>query len=366
MSVNQIPDRRAAPFHFAVFFLRSSSGRSRKDSQVMSFSTRIFSASLLVVGVLVLGGCYPQAKTSSDNLIKGNDLYVQGAMAYQQGDRDRAIAALQTSLQENPNLIMARFLLGTIYRDKGEYAAAADQYKRVVELDPYVAANHYNLGLMYHLLSKLQEAAASYINALNLNSQDLKSNMYLGMVYTALGRADQGLPYVQKAAQLDPRSADAAANLAVVLDTLGDYPAAEAAYRRALELDSGRVETVINLAGCLMAQKRHKEALQLYQQALRTGDSTLLRQRYGAALLEAGNLPDAIKEFNAAIKLNPHNYYAYNGLGDALIAQYRNSAMLDESKRTSAIDAWNKSLGIAADQPRIKALVKEYSQGLFP
>ena len=107
--------------------------------------------------------------------------------------------------------------------------------------------------------------------------------MYLGMAYAALGRPETGLPYVQKAAQLDPRNADAAANLAVLQDTLGDFAAAEVSYRRALELDSKRVETVINLAGCLMSQKRYKEAIGLYQQALRSNDSTLLRQRYGGA-----------------------------------------------------------------------------------
>ncbi len=324
----------------------------------------------LIVPVILAGllaaGCYPQARTSSDNLVKGNDLYVSGALAYQQGDRDRAMAALQSALQENPDLIMARFLLGTIYRDKGEYTAAVEQYRKVVELDPLVAANHYNLALMYHLLSRLKEATASYLDALKLNPQDLKSNMYLGMVYTALGRADLGLPYVQKAVELDPKNADAAANLAVVLDTMGDYPGAELGYRRALELDSGRVETVINLAGCLISQKRYKEAIQLYQQVLRTKDSSLLRQRYGAALVDAGNFDEAIREFNAALKLNPQNFHAYNGLGDAYIGLYRKSATLDESKRSEAVKNWKKSLSISSNQPRISALLKEYSEGLFP
>ena len=40
--------------------------------------------------------------------------------------------------------------------------------------------------------------------------------------------------------------------------------------------------------------------------------------------------------------------------------------MLDETKRSEAVKNWKRSLAIHSDQPKINALVKEYSQGLFP
>ena len=316
-------------------------------------------------------GCidFTHPPNQTQRLTRGNALYVQGALAYQEGSRDRALAALQSSLQVNPDLIMARFLLGNIYKEQGEYAAAAEQYERVVELDPYVAANHYNLGLVNHLLNRLQIAAASYLQALELNPADPRSNMNLGLVYTALGKPEAGLPYVEKAVELDPRSAEAAANLGVVLDARGEYAAAERAYRRAIELDSDRVETAINLAGNLVSQQRYKEAIAVYEQILRTteNDSALLRQRYGYALLQAERPDEAVQQFDLALKMNPQNYQAMNGMGDALLAQYRQSAMLDEMKRTAAVVHWKQSLALNPNQPRVAALVKEYSgTGLFP
>lgn len=318
-----------------------------------------------LLAVAHLGGCAPR-ETATVIQVKGNTSYVQGALAYQEGDADRAIAALQSALQENPDLIMARFLLGTIYKEKGEYGAAADQYKRVVELDPYVYSNHFNLGLMYHLLNQLQQAAASYMEALRLNPQDPRSNMYLALVHTALGRPDVALPYAQRAAELDQRSSEVFANLAVVLDANGDYRGGEQAYRRALELDAARPETIINLAGNLVAQKRYREALSVYEQALRSTESSLLRQRYGAALLAAGRAEDAIREFNRALELNQRNFQAINGLGDAMLSLYRQSAMLDEQKRVKAVEYWKRSLELNAQQPRVAALVREYEgAGLF-
>jgi len=319
---------------------------------------------LLLILVLSLG-CARETATRID--IKGGDQYVRGALAYQEGDRERAVIALQEAIRENPNLIMARFLLGSVYKDKGQYEAAAEQYKKVVDLDPYVYSNHYNLGLVNHLLNRLQEAAASYLQALSLKPDDLKSNMYLGLVYTALGKPDVGLPYARRAAEIDPRSAEAAANLAVVYDALAEYGPAELAYRRAIELDPSRIETVVNLAGNLAAQKRFKEAISVYEQIFKTADSSLLRQRYGYALLQNGQTDEAIRQFNSALKANPRNYQAMNGIGDALLAQYRQSAMLDEKKRTQAINHYRKSLALNGEQPRVAALVREYTNtALFP
>ncbi|MGE5611853.1 MAG: tetratricopeptide repeat protein [Bacillota bacterium] len=317
-----------------------------------------------LAGVLI-GGCAQQ--TTTYPVVKGNDSYVRGALAYQEGDRDRAVEALQAAVQENPDLIMARFLLGTIHKEKGRYEAAVQQFQRVVELDPYTYTNHYNLGLVYHLLDRLQEAATSYLAALKLNPQDMKSNMYLGLVYTALGKPQMGLEYAKKAAEIDPQSGEAHANLAVVLDAVKDYPAAELEYRRAIELDSNRVETLVNLAGNLATQKRFKEAINIYEQVLKNKDSSLLRQRYGYALLGNGQPAEAIRAFQAALKANPRNFQAMNGLGDALLAQYRDSAMLDEPKRAQAMDYLKKSLDINPQQPRIAALIKEYAEGtVFP
>jgi tetratricopeptide (TPR) repeat protein len=319
---------------------------------------------MALLGAMALGGCQSEA---SRRVVRGNQLYVEGALAYQDGNRERAMAALQSAVQENPDHIMARFLMGTIFKEKGEYAAAAEQYKRAAELASSVAGNFYNLGLMYHLLNRLQEAAASYVHAINLNPQDLKSNMYLGLVYTALGKPQIGLPYSQRAVELDPQSGEAIANLGVVLDALADYPGAERAYRRGIELDSDRTETAINLAGNLAAQKRYHEAANVYQEILKKTDSSLLRQRYGHVLFQGGQQDSAVVQFEQALKINARNYQAMNGLGEALIAQYRRSAMLDDTKLNQAVAQWKKSLELNPQQPRIEALLKEYAgSALFP
>ena len=87
-----------------------------------------------------------------------------------------------------------------------------------------------------------------------------------------------------------------------------------------------------------------------------------MRQRYGYALLQKGRLDSAASEFEKSVKMEPKNYMALNGLGDSLIGLYRQGAMLDEAKRTAAIECWKKSLKIKPRQARIAALLAEYSQ----
>lgn len=318
---------------------------------------------ILLCLALAISGCANHNNKSDAVETNATKLYVRGALDYQQHNYDRSMQSLDAALRSDPNLIMARFLMGTIYREKGEYDAAAQQYERVVQLDPYSYTNHYYLGLMNHLLNRLQEAAASYLTAIKLNPNDVKSNMYLALVYTALGKPEVGLPYARKAAELDPKSAEAAANLGVVFDSNGDYASAEAAYRRALEADPNRAETLVNLGGVLMSQKRYKDAVTAYEQALKLQDSSLVRVRYGYALLYSGQIDAATSQFNQALEQNQRNFQALNGLGDAAAAQYKASSLLDEKKRSDAIGFWKKSLDINPEQPRVAAQITEYSKG---
>jgi Tfp pilus assembly protein PilF len=334
-----------------------------KETTPMTFKTDQACWSVVLSAFFLLGGCASQGGKSEPNETNATKLYVRGALDYQQQNYDRSTRSLEAAIHSDPNLIMARFLLGNIYREKGEYESAAQQYQRVVQLDPYTYNNHYNLGLMNHLLNRLQEAAVNYLTAIKLNPNDMKSNMYLGLVHTALGKPEVGLPYARRAVELDPKSAEAAANLAVVLDANGDYSGAETGYRRALELDPSSSETLVNLAGALMQQKRYKDAVTTYEQALKIQDSPLVRVRYGYSLLNSGRTDEAIAQFNNALQQNQKNYQALNGLGDAAAAQYKASSLLDEKKRSEAVGYWKRSLDINPEQPRVAGLVSEYSKG---
>lgn len=312
---------------------------------------------------LAAAGCIPGQQSSLPIVKpKGVDEYVAGVDALDSGDKARAVAALQKAIRQNPDLITPRMMLGGVYRKDGDYKDALDQYENLVRLDPYTASNHYYLGLCYQLVDRLQEAAASYRKALKLNPNDADASSNLGLVYLATGRFEDATANTKRATEIAPKSATAWANYAVALDAAGKYPDAEGAYRRSLELDSSQPVTLLNLATNLVLQNRGGDAVPLFEEGLKQQDSALGRKRYGDALSQVKRYDDAVRQYDAALKLNPRYFPAYNEIGKTFIAMYRAGYELDDSQRQSALAAWKKSLEINPGQADAQALVDQWSK----
>jgi tetratricopeptide (TPR) repeat protein len=313
---------------------------------------------LAAAGVVGIVGC---SSSSSSHAPKGIDRYVKAVQAYQSGDKDRAVQNLIAATRTNPDLIMARLMLGDLYRESGDYNGAVSQYEVLVKLDPYTWSNFYKLGVSYQFLERLREAADSYNRALKLNPDDPNSNMNLGLVYLYLGNADDAVKYTERATLLDPKSAAGYSNLGVALDARGEFARAEAAYRHSLDLDPDNATTLLNLGTNLIAQNKGAEAVDIMERVLKAADTPLHRKRYGDALAKAGRYDDAVHQYEEALKLNPKYYPAMNEIGWAKIAEYKNNLELDEAKRNEALAMWNQSLEINPDQPKITAAKQEWS-----
>jgi tetratricopeptide (TPR) repeat protein len=310
----------------------------------------------------IAGGCASGGNAARDQ--SALNAYVQGVRAYQAGDTDKAVTNLQAAVNKDNDLVMARSMLGDIYRARSSYNAAREQYEAVTRLDPYAYNNYYRLGLVDQLLERLQEAAAAYLKALDLKPDDAPSNMSLGTVYYALNQPQEALKYAERAVKYDPKSAAAWVNFGLVLDANKEYPRAEEAYRKSLDLDSskGNVMTRLYLGENLLAQNKNGEARNALGELVKVDDNPLYRKRLGDAYLAEGNFAEAINQYRAVLKQDPNFYPALNELGATYIADYNKGLGLDDAKRKAALDAWQQSLAINRAQPRIVALVQQYSK----
>jgi tetratricopeptide (TPR) repeat protein len=309
------------------------------------------------------GGCaHRDSAAESAKNSSALDSYVQGVLAYQKGDTTRAMADLTDAVNKKNDLVMARSMLGDLYRSKSDYDAARQQYEAVTRLDPYEYVHHYHLGLVYQFLNRLQEAAASYLAALDLKPTDAASNMSLGTVYFALNDPAKALPYAERAVQFDPKSAAAWVNLGLILDANTQFARAEEAYRKSLDLDSSSAMTRLYLGENLLSQNKPAQARGVFAELVKVEDTPLHRKRLGDAYLAEGNYKDALTQYQAALKLDPVYYPALNEIGVTYASDYDKGLGLDESKRKAALDAWQQSLSINRAQPRITALVQKYSK----
>jgi tetratricopeptide (TPR) repeat protein len=321
-----------------------------------------------MVFAIVCGGCmgrWSRRAEKQNQPPRAVRQYVSAVRAHIDGDDERAIASLEKATAADPDLTMARGMLGDLYRSKGQYDKAVPQYEAMTRLDPYAPANHYKLGIAYQFLRRLEDAAASYLRALKLDPKDANTNMNLGLVYLALGQPEDAVRYTEKATLLDPNSPAGFSNLGVALEASGDYARAETAYRRSLDLDPQNEQTLLNLGLNLIQQNKGADAVSIMERVLKTSDDPVTRKRYGDALARAGRYDEAVKQYQAALEKNPNYYQAMNEIGFVRIAEYRKSLELDDAKRKSALVHWQKSLQINKNQPRIETAIADWGEKML-
>jgi len=203
---------------------------------------------------------------------------------------------LSLSLVTMPQLAVGQtieqlFEQGEAAYKAGHYSQAESIMKRVIQLDPNLAAAYYNLGNALYYQKKLEEAIASYRRAIQLDPNDADAYYHLGNVLYDQKKLEEAIANYRRAIQLDPNDANAYYNLGVALSDQGKLEEAIAAYRKALTLPDtpGPPAT----------------------------DYSLAHNGLGLVFQQQGKLEEAIAEFKQSIALDPNYVPAQNNLKEA-------------------------------------------------
>jgi tetratricopeptide (TPR) repeat protein len=113
--------------------------------------------------------------------------------------------------------------------DRGDLAAAAEGYARVIQTRPDAEA-FFNLGNILYQLGREGEAATQYLQALDLDPEFAEAWNNLGNALIALGKAEDAIKAYRRALSLEPDYPDAHCNLATILERLDRHD--EAAIHR--------------------------------------------------------------------------------------------------------------------------------------
>jgi hypothetical protein len=159
---------------------------------------------------------------------------------------------------------------------RGRYSAAAEEYRRALEVQPFDATVHNKLGICY---------------------QQLKDD--------AMARREY-----DRAVELDPRYGEVWNNIGTLEQSRRRFKAAVRAYKKAIDTKPGHATFWKNLASAYLALGQPEKAFEAYQEAFRL-DPTVLESQ-GPGIPAAG------------IDLATQNYYlakllATNGQTDAAI-----------------------------------------------
>ncbi len=117
------------------------------------------------------------------------------------------------------------------------FAAAAADYKKAVQLRPDIPELRANLGLMQHETGDYADAILSFQEALRLKPSLYVPNLFLGIDYVQTGKTKEAIPLLLKAEKMNAADALPSLTLGRAWSAMGDYDAASASYRRALHID---------------------------------------------------------------------------------------------------------------------------------
>jgi len=296
------------------------------------------------------------------------------------------VAASQTSEQS----VEQSFRLGQLAMRRGEFATAAEEFKKVLALDPNLPEAEINLGLAYQSLFEYDLAINHLTRGLRERPTLIGPTVIVGMDYLKLGASDKAVPFLQQALKLDPANRDAHEAMTVYHLSRDDFQGAAEGYRQLAELNSDKAEAWFRLGhqyldlsarlayrgarlykdsawghrflGDLLFQRdRWNDAAQEYRKALAIEPKQDgLHRSLGEVYLHAGGLAEAETEFRLELQFDSRNELAWLSLANLQLLKSQTLGALESVRKAWEIspEFLSSQLGfLSVDLPRESARV---------
>lgn len=205
-------------------------------------------------------------------------------------------------------------------------------------------------------------ALRSLQRALAMHPGDPQTEYLMAREYLALGERASALEFASLAAAHDPTSARTLACAPIVV-------AAGAPQRAARLLESAlpaatdpalRTALLKELVQARSAAGEHDGSLLAARELAASAPGAPSQAMLGDALLRGGRLAEAEDAFRAGTSTDPRSIECWNGLGTAALNRWIASGKADRSARDRAVAAFEASLAIDAEQPKVVRLMASH------
>jgi tetratricopeptide (TPR) repeat protein len=269
----------------------------------------------LAMGGLDLGqGHLPEAEKQFAELYKVGqpDLRpLDGLMAtyLKENEPAKASALMEKELAlapDKPALIVRQAELNYL---TGKYAAARDNYQRLLAKDPNSPQLNQKIGEISSRMGDRDTAIRSFRKAAETDPKDLRSLVELGSLLLSNGKKQEALDIFRKCLALSPDQPAILNNVAyLIADLNGDYKEALELARKGLQTPNGKSDPHLTDTVGFIYWKQHlnDSALQTFQTVVKkVPDNPTYRLHYANALLAQGDKDGARMQLEAALLHNP-------------------------------------------------------------
>jgi tetratricopeptide (TPR) repeat protein len=198
-----------------------------------------------------------------------------------------------------------------------DFSAAADSYRKAVELSPESAELWTNLGLMYHETSQSSKAIKSFSEASRLKPSLYVPQLFLGIENLELKQPEAAIPFLQKAERINPKDPQASLTLGRAYSMAGNGIGASDAYWRAVTLTprSGNAWLGLGMAYLLQVDSDARTMTRAYS------NSKYDKLRASELFAEQGKLVQAARAYKAELLEVSPPPCSHAGYGMVLLRQ---------------------------------------------
>ncbi len=286
------------------------------------------------------------------------------AMAH--ADYETALRLFRDLLNDNPTLSPAYLGMGQALMAEGDPQRAETAFARAVKLTPASFQSQFGHAEVLSVLGRMTEAVGAFRRALAIRPLDFATNLALAKAYLELDQSNNALIFAQKSVEIDPMSAAAQIRLAEAFTQTGDGAGAVRAYEEAVELGEPTKELLLALVQAYGAQKRFEEAVNTAQALLMLGPDANAAERLGWARFRMGRFEEALAAYEQALTIDPDHWPSLNGVGVLKLNAWIKSEKRLDAARDDARNAFQRSLQVNGNQPKVTALLIHYRLGDDP
>lgn len=133
-------------------------------------------------------------------------------------DEDHLWVATAKVASSGPNI---HNNMGDVHARHGELEAAAEEFKKAIQINPNYGDAYHNLANTYTSLGKIDLAIENYQKALSINPNIWQSHQNLASVYYSIGNYQKAYEEISKALEINPGNQDLQKNKEMVEQAMG-------------------------------------------------------------------------------------------------------------------------------------------------
>ena len=268
-----------------------------------------------------------------DELLESANAYnIRGGRALDAGNYRAAADLFRRGLELDPDDPSLRQRLGVALFQLDDVAGAVDAFEQVVRTTPEHTEAQFSLGVVRADQGRHREAIDHLSTALRHDSAYIQARMQLANVLARSGRADEALSHYERALAQDPTRLEATFGAAMTLVRLERYAAARDRLQQGVEADPGNRMFRHALARLLASApdggvRDGRGAMTIVEELLADGQDLALGETAAMALAEMGLYDQA-----AAVQRDVMAATRQAGLTDALQRMAGNLALYEAGR----------------------------------